>query len=327
MRRRNVRPRDVQADTASRGAGAWSLAFVSFMAMASAGLAACGAEGAAAPDASAPACTPSCDARACGSDGCGGVCGACAAPATCSADGQCVTNAPDACDKSCAELGFACGDHCGNSCGTCTGAQESCVANKCTCGPSCSVETCEQVDGCDGKCPACPRDVSCSDCPLTLSVVDREIVDGRVRSVTVALDFAPKLGTPLPGMADLRLRVLGDAELAQVAIGESLITSEKGFYMDPETGRAYRELADGTLQLLIMSTNNTRDIPAGRWLFLTFRFAPSFGADASVTPLILALVEREEIFAPAAADAALWGSHFGASLVVWPDAVEVNHAP
>lgn len=325
MRRRNVLQRDAEACTEPSGARAWALAFVPLFAVAS--LAACNGESAAPGDTSAPTCTPECGTRTCGSDGCGAVCGVCEADATCSAAGACVHGAPDDCTKSCTELGFTCGDHCGNSCGTCTGAQESCVDNKCACQPSCSVETCEQADGCDGKCPACPRDVSCTDCPLALSVVDREIVEGRVRSVTVALDFAPKMATALPGMADLRLRVEGNAELVEVAIGESLITSEKGFYMDPETGRAYRELPDGTLQLLVMSTNNTRDIPAGRWLFLKFRFAPSFGAETSVTPLVLALVEREEIFAPAAADAALWGSHFGASLVIWPDAVEVNHVP
>jgi len=288
------------------------------------GAPACGEDGASRP----PACAPQCLDRACGDDGCGGSCGACDDGATCSDAGQCVATAPpDDCAKSCDELGYVCGDHCGTTCGTCAGAQDACVDHACVCPPSCGVDSCEQPDGCGASCADCPRDVSCTDCPMALRVVDRKVVAGAVREVTVALDFQPADGAPLPGLADLRFRLRGDAELTQVATGEALLAAHKGFADDPETGRPFRVMGDGTLQLLVLSTASNDPIPAGRWLFLTFRLGAPYGALEHAFAFELALVEREAIFAPPPADAALWGATLGTPLVVWTDDVEVNDVP
>jgi len=276
-------------------------------------------------DPGASSCQPQCDDRVCGDDGCGGVCGTCAQDESCDA-GACLPATPDECEASCDDLEYACGEHCGVACGTCAD-DERCVDHACVCAPSCTVATCGQDDGCGGTCAECPRDVSCADCPLTLSAVDREVVDDAVRTVTVALDFAPSAQSPLPGMADLRLLVDGDATLTQVATGQALIASDKTLAADPQTGKPYRVMSDGTLQLLVLSTTNDEPIPAGRWLFLTFRLGDAYGPADPPVAFRLGLVEREAIFAPPPADAALWGSHFGTPLVVWSDDVEVNHAP
>lgn len=275
-------------------------------------------------------CTPACGTRVCGPDGCGGTCGHCTAEQVCSIDGTCVDlGGPSTCDQSCEDLGYTCGDHCGRDCGACPGAQDACIDHQCVCQPKCSAATCEKDDGCGGTCPSCEVVSTCTDCPLGLEVVDAELTSGPrplVKTVTVALDFRPPMGATLPAMADLRFRLDGPAELSEVAIGESLITAEKGFYNDPETGHAYRELPDGTIQLLVLSTTNTTPIPAGRWLFLKLAVAAS--ADAtSFMPLVLALVERDEVLAPASANAVLGGARYDAPIVVWPDAVEVSHAP
>ncbi|PKN56179.1 MAG: hypothetical protein CVU56_17490 [Deltaproteobacteria bacterium HGW-Deltaproteobacteria-14] len=195
------------------------------------------------------------------------------------------------------------------------------------CAPACSVATCEQPDGCGGTCAPCPREATCSDCPLALSVVEREGDDERVRLVTVALDFAPAAGAPLPGMADLRFASEGDVELVQVAVGEAIIAAHKDLAPDPETGRPFRVLSDGSIQILIMSTSSADRIREGRWLFLKFRLGAAHGVPAGPAVLRLGLVEREALFAPPPADAALWGASFGAPLVVWSDDVEVNHVP
>lgn len=286
-------------------------------------LAACGSD----PPSEAPTCAPRCDGRACGDDGCGGTCGLCAAGAACDALGQCGDAVPSECGRSCAELGYRCGDHCGASCGACGQDQERCVDHQCVCEPRCSVTSCEQPDGCGGSCPPCPRDRTCTDCPMALSVVDRKVSGQAVREVTVALDFAPAAGAALPGVADLRFSLAGEAELTQVAIGEALVAGRKELAADPETGRPFRMLGDGTLQLLVLSTTSPDPIPAGRWLFLTFRIGAAYGAPTSPTALRLALIAREAIFAPPPADAALWGTEFSTPLVVWSDDVEVNDVP
>jgi hypothetical protein len=300
----------------------WTLA-----AFAVAVLAGCGNK--AAETTATPTCTPACDGKACGDDGCGGFCGTCQDGEVCKVDGLCATpTGPDACAQSCSELGYECGDHCGASCGTCpTG--ETCVNHACECAPKCSAATCGQDNGCGGTCGPCAAAVTCSDCALRLEVVSMERdTQNLIRTVTVALDFSPPVGSPLPAMADLRFALSGPAELVEVALGESLIAAEKGFFNDPETGRPYRLLGDGTLQLLVMSTANTRPISGGRWLFLTFRLMPRAPDAAGYVPLTLSLVERPEILAPAAADAVLWGGAYGTPIVVWPDApVEVEHAP
>lgn len=263
-----------------------------------------------------PVCVPACEDRECGPDGCGGSCGGCASGRICSADAVCVPD-PQDCDQTCASLGMVCGQHCGEDCGACpTG--EHCVVGACECAPHCPVSACGAEDGCGGVCPACPQDVSCEGCPLMLSVVERERVDDQLVSVTLALDFLPPAeDAPLPGMADLRLRVEGEARLAGVALGEALMQADKQLFVDAVSGKPYRRLADGTLQLLALSTKNSARVGAGRWLFL--RFVVPTGEGAAPAPFAVALVKREQILAPPEADQLLWGTALDGPVVIWPE--------
>ncbi len=181
------------------------------------------------------------------------------------------------------------------------------------CAPVCSVAQCAQDDSCSGACGACPAAWSCDDCPLLLSVVETRVVDGLIREVVVALDYQPEENDARPALADLRFVVEG-GEPVSVALAPTVLDAGKVLHVDPETGRPFRMLADGTVRLLVFSTSSSTRIPGGRWLFLKVR-AP-YGADGSV-PIAVSLVEREAIFAPADADLTLSGGGFGAPISVW----------
>ena len=64
---------------------------------------------------------------------------------------------------------------------------------------------------------------------MKLSIVETETIDGVVRFVTLALDYAPPAGADFPGMADIRIQVTGDDKLwgAAVAIPDRATVSTK----------------------------------------------------------------------------------------------------
>ncbi|MFT7582795.1 MAG: hypothetical protein ACI9MR_004478, partial [Myxococcota bacterium] len=262
-----------------------------------------------------PPCTPACDARLCGDDGCGASCGSCDGVDICSADGQC--NAGDSsCDKSCADLGLTCGTHCGQSCGDC-GVDETCTDGACVCAADCVGKTCGDDDGCGGSCTPCETDENCDSCALRLHVVERQVTDGVLRSVTIALDFQPPADTPLPGVADIRFRIDGPATLERVGTGQALIDAAKTPHADPVTGKPYRELADGAYQVLVLSTANANDIGTGRWLI--FRLLMGRDGQAARLPVSISLLDREAILAPPGADQVLWSGGYSAPVVIWPE--------
>ncbi len=263
-----------------------------------------------------PACVPDCADRECGSDGCDGSCGGCASGRVCSDEALCVPD-PEDCSETCESLGLECGEHCGEDCGSCDEAQSACVAGVCTCQPECPLTACGADDGCGALCLPCPQDVSCEDCPLKLSVVEHEVSNGRVVGVTVALDFLPSANAELPGMADLRLTLGGNAKITGVALGEALLAADKELFVNANSGKPYRVLADGSVQLLVLATDNSTRIGSGRWLFLKLANPPSAGGDFA--PFSVALVEREQILAPPLADQVLWGAGIGEPVVVWPE--------
>lgn len=237
-------------------------------------------------------------------------CPPCATGEVCGDDGACVPDETASCAPDCDALGWTCGEACGVSCGACADGQ-SCSDGQCTCTPVCPIERCAQPDSCDGACPPCPAAVGCADCVLRLVQVERS---GAV--VTLAVDYAPPEGAPHPTLADLRIVVTGDAELLDVASGEALMQAQKDLFTDPQTGRPFRVLSDGTIQLLVLSTRNAQTIGAGRWLFLRFRVGPAFGE--ATGPAQFAFVPRAQILAPVPADEVLWGTDLGAPVVVWP---------
>jgi hypothetical protein len=159
-------------------------------------------------------------------------------------------------------------------------------------------------------------DASCLDCVLKLSVVEKQVVDGRIAAVVLALDFAAPAGVPLPSLADIRIKVGGSAQLAQVATGEVLIAAGKDFVADPSTGKPFRELPGGILQVLVYSGSSAATFGAGRVAFFKFLLKQP------TEPATFSLVIREQTFAPPAADQLLWGGGYDGAVVVWPDQVE-----
>lgn len=196
------------------------------------------------------------------------------------------------------ECGF---DGCTASCGECDG-DDVCNAGICVagCTPSCSDAACGRADSCGGLCPPCPGDVNCTDCALKLTVVERDL-EGDEDVVTLALDLVTD-SSARPTLADLRFELIG-ASLDGVALGRTLIDADKELLVDHATGKPYRALPDGRVQVIVYSGNNNNPFDTGRMLFL--RLAVTDPAAASI-----ALVPRTETFAPHAADEVLWGGGF-----------------
>ena len=307
----------------------------------------CNGRGEEAPDLVSIDCAPTCAERDCGTDGCGGTCGTCAPDETCSVGGGCTAAAgsgaapggslpgagngagsegdnvaepePPDCSQGCADLGWQCGEHCGEDCGTCSGPQEGCVDGSCVCQPACAGKSCVDPDGCGGTCGPCPRDVSCTDCALRLSVVEREESDGLLRSVTLAVDYEPEPGTPMPAIVALRLKIDGPARLDRVGLGEVALEAGKKLVVDPRSGRPYRVHDDGVVELMVLSPGSTRRIEAGRWIFLKLTISGD-GAAAS-GPVLVRLLPTGEVFAPPAADEALFGVELDSPVVIRPEGV------
>ncbi len=190
------------------------------------------------------------------------------------------------------------------------------------CQPDCEGKTCTEADGCGGTCGPCARAVSCEDCPLQLRLVDRKDEEGGLREITLALDLVADQGGALPAIADLRLSVEGPARLRRIGLGEPLLDGAKEPVIDPATGRPFRLLDDGSTQVVLLSTSNTRRIAPGRWLYLRFDAGDSSGP--ATEPILVRLLRREQTFAPQPADALLWGSRLDQPVVVRPEAYDAQ---
>jgi hypothetical protein len=260
-------------------------------------------------------CVPACEGRACGEDGCGGQCGACGEGESCSAAGRCEVSSPEGCAESCASAGAECGEVCGESCGECAGERSRCEGGRCVCPPDCAGKVCGDADGCGGVCAPCPREVACAECALVLRVVEREEVEGRLRAVTLAVDYQPGAQGAAPTIADLRLKVEGPAVLERVGLGEAMLEAQKELVQSPSTGRPYQALPEGVFQFLALSSRNTNEIPGGRWLFVRFLL----GDTAQEGPAVFSLVKREQVLAPPGADSQLWAEAYDVPVVIWPE--------
>ena len=260
-------------------------------------------------------CVPVCDGRSCGPDECGGTCGACEAGRTCTAAGQCTAPIPT-CEQTCADLGYACGEHCGESCGTCAEGFQ-CQDHACVCQPSCAFKACGDPDGCGGTCGPCPVATSCTECALRLHVLATDTQpDGTVAGATVAVEFAAPGDVMLPTAADLQLRVDGRATVSLVTLGPPLLDVGLHLTPDPWTGEAWSVLEPGLVRFLALSPLAHRPIVGGTWLTFALRFGEP-GAPNTM-PVSVRLIEREQTFAPWAADHVLWSDPLGAPVVIWP---------
>jgi len=148
-------------------------------------------------------------------------------------------------------------------------------------------------------------------------VVERELVQGTLVGVTLAIDYLPPAGAPLAGIADLRLKVTGPAEVARVGLAQPLTDLGKDLSVDSATGRAWRRDKNDDVQLLVLSPRTAQPISAGRLAVLRFKVGTT-DAPAQI-PVSFSLVQREKILAPKGADEVLWSGGFGEPVSVWPE--------
>lgn len=168
------------------------------------------------------------------------------------------------------------------------------------CLPVCPLSACANNDGCQSLCPPCPSTLSCADCLLRLSIIDTTEKAGVVSQVRLALDYFPTDLTPLPRVADIRLRAQGAHKWLDVQPGQALNDAQKSLAGAPDTGSPYQLLEDGVIRVVVLSDNSNDHIGAGRlltWdLLLGAPFAPP------TEPVVIRLIRDEPIFAPPEAD-------------------------
>lgn len=226
------------------------------------------------------ACQPKCDGTSC-SDGCGGLCD-CTAGNVCNAVESCV--APSECKDTCESTGRVCGEMCGQSCGLC-GDGKSCVAGQC-------------------------RDaLNCDDCALKFSVVSKEVVDGKIRSVVLALDYQPADGEPRPRLADFRIAASRRVELVEVEEGDALEQAGKKLFRDEVAKRNFQRRRDGSYQLFAYGVSDVETLQPGRIVTLKFSLQ-------ELGPVSFSLTRRAEVFAPPPADSALQSTSYDHAVVV-----------
>ena len=146
-------------------------------------------------------------------------------------------------------------------------------------------------------------------------VIGPRMVSQEVRGHTRA-DYHPSEEAVLPRMADLRFQISGKAELVSVGMGKALFDADQEIRQNPMTGQYFTRLSDETLQLLVLAPTAGKPIDGGRWLGL--KFLVDDPLDPATVPLEIALVPRENTFAPSASDTQLWSNGFGDTVVIWP---------
>lgn len=136
------------------------------------------------------------------------------------------------------------------------------------------------------------------------------VIGGDRSSVRIAIDYEPSDGEARPRIADFRIR--GSKPFGVVAItpGPALAASKKELSTPPGAREPWRVRPDGTLQVLVQSTDAAVDLAPGRIAILEVTTA------GPVEDLQLWLVRREQVFAPPDADGVLQASTYDAPLSV-----------
>lgn len=173
---------------------------------------------------------------------------------------------------------------CGNSCGACSEGQ------------SCLQGSCQEAR-------------SCSDCPLTLRLVSKKLVAGKLREVTLAVDFAPAETEPKPRLADFRIRASRLALVRGARPGPALAQAHKDLLKFEPWQEPWRHRPDGSYQFVVYEATNTELVGEGRVLEMTLSL-DEWG------PVKFALQRREQTFAPAEADSALQSSSYENEVIV-----------
>jgi hypothetical protein len=223
---------------------------------------------------------PQCDGTRC-DDGCGGYC-PCNAGTVCNAKSECVD--PDDCHDTCGSQKLACGEMCGKSCGSCA-SEQSCLQG------------------------SCQDAISCKDCPLSMRVISKKLIGGKLREVTLAIDFAPSEIEPKPRLADFRIRASRPAVVRGAQHGAALSQAHKDLLKFEPWQEPWRHRADGAYQFVVYEATNTELVGAGRFMEITLSL-DEWG------PVKFALQRREQTFAPADADSALQSSSYDSEVIV-----------
>lgn len=224
-------------------------------------------------------CTLHCEA-ACGSgDGCGGICG-CPEALACNAQGACV--ASNVCADSCE--GRTCGQVCGHACGTC-GTEAICLQGQCL----------------------VANHQSCPDCSVQLLVDDVAWLAADVAEVSLRVTFHPTAESAKPRVVDLRLVSEQPVEVLSAQEGPAMLDAGKELFQFVG-GSRFRRRGDGSFQFFAFSKHASPPIDAGTL----------FTAKARVHGLAAAIrLERQpELFAPAAANAAVQRQRYEQPVVV-----------
>ena len=185
------------------------------------------------------------------------------------------------------------------------------------CPTVCPLAQCGADDSCGGVCAACPSDVSCPECALRLEIVDAQESGGVVTRLTLALVFDPPEGAVLPTSAEVRLRVQGVAKVLGLEVGPPIGAAHKQLAADPQTGGPFQLGADGTVRVVVLSTDQHLGIGAGTWWTWDVRLGGAF--EPPTEPVVLSLIrDGDPMFAPPGAEAVVADPATGDPVVVWP---------
>jgi hypothetical protein len=134
------------------------------------------------------------------------------------------------------------------------------------------------------------------------------------QSATARVVISAQLPNPerLPELLNIHLKTTGSVVIGRVGLGPALINTEKQLVPAPSTGLPYRVHGD-TYSLMILSTQNTKLIPSGDWIYLDLMIG-----DTSSEPVSLRVVKRVQTFAPTSADMILWGEEYDTPVIIWP---------
>jgi hypothetical protein len=191
----------------------------------------------------------------------------------------------------CQSEGKECGTVCGVDCGLCET------------GETCSAGTCIEVTS----------DVSCLDCSLRLSVLNKESTNDTLTALTLVVDYFPTNLEPRPRIADVRLNVPAGLVLDSLTLGIAGSSASKELYVDPESGSPWKIRSDGSIQALVVALDNSNNLESGRLLTYTFSIpAPQAG------PVSVNLVKRDQTFAPPDSDSAIDATAYDNVLEVSP---------
>lgn len=162
----------------------------------------------------------------------------------------------------------------------------------------------------------CAERVSCEGCALQLRELEAgSTALGRTR-VQLAVVYAPGEDGTRARLADIRLHAPPAMDLVAARATDTLTRAGKELYVDDRTGESFRQRADGSYQLLVYAFANTDPLPQGQLARLTFEQRSP--AEAPHEPLRFSLVRRQQVLAPARADAALQASPYTTQLEVHP---------